>query len=147
VLRTAKLVLGSDAPLPVHRAPQGTLRRLARRGFGAGIDHVGYALASFDDLVATYTRLKANGITPFLHLNHGFTTSLYYHDPDGNEVALNVDNFSSKAECNAFVESERMAEIGKPPYGYTFDPEELVSQFRAGAPRHELARLGIPEDR
>jgi len=47
----------------------------------AGIDHVGYGLASFGELVATYKRLKADGITPFLPLNHGFTTSLYYHDP------------------------------------------------------------------
>ncbi len=113
----------------------------------AGIDHVGYGLASFGDLVATYTRLKAKGITPFLPLNHGFTTSLYYHDPDGNEVELSVDNFPSKEECNAFVASERMAEICKPPFGYAFEPEEMVSLFRAGAPRQVLARLGIPDDR
>jgi catechol-2,3-dioxygenase len=113
----------------------------------AGIDHMGYGLASFDDFVATYKRLKAKGITPFLPLNHGFTTSLYYHDPDGNEVELSVDNFPSKEECNAFVASERMAEIGRPPFGYRFDPEELVGLFRAGAPRQVLARLGIPDDR
>lgn len=52
----------------------------------AGVDHVGYGFASFGDLVATYERLKADGITPFLPLNHKFTTSLYYHDPDGNEI-------------------------------------------------------------
>ena len=47
-----------------------------------------YGLTSFGDLVLTYERLKAGGITPFLPLNHGFTTSLYYHDPDGNDVEL-----------------------------------------------------------
>ena len=81
----------------------------------AGIDHTGYGLASFADLVMTYERLKAEGITPFLPLNHRFTTSLYYRDPDGNDVELSVDNFPTKEACNAFITGERMAEIGRPP--------------------------------
>ena len=111
----------------------------------AGIDHVGYGLASFADLVTTYERLKGKGIVPFLSLNHRFTTSLYYHDPDGNEVELSVDNFPTKGECDAFVRSQRMAEIGRPPFGYIFDPDELATLHHAGAPREELARIGIPE--
>lgn len=110
----------------------------------AGIDHVGYGFASFGDLVATYERLKADGITPFLPLNHRFTTSLYYHDPDGNEVELSVDNFPTKQECDAFVRSERMAEIGRPPFGYVFDPDELVRLYHEGASAEELARIGLP---
>jgi catechol 2,3-dioxygenase-like lactoylglutathione lyase family enzyme len=113
----------------------------------AGIDHVGYGLSGFDDLVATYERLKAEGITPFLPLNHVFTTSLYYQDPDGNLVELSVDNFPTKQECGAFVRSERMAEIARPPYGYPFDPEELARLCRAGAPLERLARIGMPEGR
>ena len=111
----------------------------------AGVDHVGYGFASFGDLVATYERLKAEGITPFMPLNHRFTTSLYYHDPDGNEVELSVDNFPTKEECDAFVRSEQIAEIGRPPFGYTFDPEELVKLYHEGVPQEELARIGIPE--
>ena len=110
----------------------------------AGIDHVGYGFASFGDLVATYERLKADGITPFLPLNHRFTTSLYYHDPDGNEVELSVDNFPTKTECDAFVRSERMAEIGRPPFGYVFDPDELVRLYHEGASAEALARIGVP---
>lgn len=111
----------------------------------AGVDHVGYGLASFDDLVSTYERLKAEGITPFMPLNHKFTTSLYYHDPDGNEVELSVDNFPTKRECDAFVRSEGMAEIGRPPFGYVFDPDELARKYHQGAPAEELARIGFPE--
>ena len=111
-----------------------------------GIDHVGYGLASFGDLVSTYERLKAEGITPFLPLNHRFTTSLYYHDPDGNEVELSVDNFPTKEDCDAFVRSDAMAEIGRPPFGYTFDPNELAKLYHKGVPQEELARIGIPED-
>jgi catechol 2,3-dioxygenase-like lactoylglutathione lyase family enzyme len=113
----------------------------------AGIDHIGYGLASFRDLVETYERLKAEGIIPFLPINHRFTTSLYYHDPDGNEVELSVDNFPTKAECDAFVRSEAMAEIGRPPFGYAFDPDELVSLYHEGRPVEELARIGIPNGR
>lgn len=110
----------------------------------AGVQHVGYGLASFGDLVETYERLKAQGITPFLPLNHKFTTSLYYHDPDGNAVELSVDNFPTKEECDAFVRSERMAEIGRPPFGYTFDADELAKLYHEGVPPEELARIGIP---
>lgn len=109
----------------------------------AGVDHVGYGLPSFGALVATYERLKAEGITPFLPLNHMFTTSLYYHDPDGNDVELSVDNFPTKAECDAFVRSEQMAEIGRPPFGYVFDPDELARLYHEGVSAEELARIGV----
>jgi catechol-2,3-dioxygenase len=92
----------------------------------AGIDHIGYGVQSFGDLLSAYERLKAQGIVPFMPLNHRFTTSLYYHDPDGNEVELSVDNFATKDEGNHFIQSEDMAEIGKPPFGYSFDPDELT---------------------
>jgi catechol-2,3-dioxygenase len=109
----------------------------------AGIDHVGYGLASFGDLVSSYERLKSEGITPFAQLNHLFTTSLYYHDPDGNEVELSVDNFATKAECEAFVLSEQMNEIGMPPFGHDFDPDELARQYHDGVPSDELALIGV----
>lgn len=116
-----------------------------RPATAAGIDHVGYGLASFGDLVETYERLKADGITPFAQLNHRFTTSLYYHDPDGNEVELSVDNFPTKEECSAFVRSEGMAEIGRPPFGYDFDPDELARLYRQGVPAEALARIGMSD--
>lgn len=109
----------------------------------AGIDHVGYGVASFAHLIVKYETLKALGTTPFLALNHRFTTSLYYHDPDGNEVELSVDNFS-KGECDAFVRGEQMAEIARPPFGYPFDPDELAKRYYEGMADEELARIGIP---
>jgi catechol-2,3-dioxygenase len=113
-------------------------------GTAAGIDHVGYGLQSFGDLVTAYERLKALGIVPFMPLNHKFTTSLYYHDPDGNEVELSVDNFATKDECNNFVQSADMTEISNPPFGYTFDADELARLYHEGAPAERLARIGMP---
>lgn len=111
----------------------------------AGIDHIGYGLSGFGDFVAAYERLKDEGIFPFLPLNHKFTTSLYYRDPDGNEVELSVDNFPAKADCDEFIRSERMNEIARPPFGCEFDPEELARLYHQGAPDDELARIGISE--
>ena len=111
----------------------------------AGVDHVGFGLASFSDFVLTYERLKAEGIMPFMTLNHRFTTSLYYHDPDGNDVEFSVDNFSTKGECDAFVRSDQMEEIGRPPFGHIFDPEELARLYHQGLPEKTLARIGLPD--
>jgi catechol-2,3-dioxygenase len=108
----------------------------------AGVDHIGIGLPDFAALVASYERLKARGIAPFLPVNHRFTTSLYYHDPEGNEIELSVDNFPSKEERAEFVASERMAAILEPPFGDVFDPDELVRRFREGAGREELAHIG-----
>ena len=112
----------------------------------AGIDHVGYGVASFRELVSTYERLKAENIRPVLPLNHRFTTSLYYKDPDGNHVELSVDNFRTKEECNSFIRSDDMSEIGRPPFGYTFDPDELAQLFHRGVPEEQLAQVGIPKN-
>ncbi len=119
---------------------------VAKTDGSTGVDHVGFGLASIGDLVATYERLKDEGITPFMPMNHRFTISLYYYDPDGNEVELTVNNFPTKLECAAFVKSARMEEIGKPPYGYPFKADDLAELYHDGADAEQLARIGIPTD-
>lgn len=109
----------------------------------AGVDHIGIGLPDFASLVENYERLKASGITPTLPVNHGFTTSLYYADPDGNEVELTVDNFSTKSECAAWMQTDAMKTAMNPPtFGDVFDPEEMARMFHSGASTDELARLG-----
>ena len=109
----------------------------------AGVDHIGIGLPGFGELVENYERLKAAGIMPVLPVNHRFTTSLYYKDPDGNEVELSVDNFPSKEACSEFVRSKQMAEILAPPFGDIFDPDELARRYHEGASQEELARIGM----
>ncbi|MCA1617981.1 MAG: hypothetical protein LC795_01415 [Acidobacteria bacterium] len=62
-------------------------------------------------------------------------------------MELSVDNFPTKEECSAFVRGEEMAEIGRPPFGYDFDPDELASRYHQGVPAEELARVGMPDSR
>ena len=58
----------------------------------AGIDHVAFSFASMADLVSNYERLKNLGIQPFWCINHGHTTSMYYQDPDGAQIEIQVHN-------------------------------------------------------
>ncbi len=66
----------------------------------AGTDHVAFTHADLGDLLCTYARLKGEGIEPYWCINHGPTTSMYYKDPDGNRIELQVDNFPTAAETN-----------------------------------------------
>jgi catechol-2,3-dioxygenase len=109
----------------------------------AGVEHVALGLPDFVSLADNYERLKALGITPILPVNHGFTTSMYYEDPEGNQIELSVDNFATKDECRAWMKTEKMTKLMNPPnFGNVFDPEELVRLVRDGAAQAELARIG-----
>src|SRR6185369_2448763 len=61
----------------------------------AGTDHIAFSYGDLGDLLQTYRRLEAAGITPFWCINHGPTVSFYYKDPDGNKVELQVDTMPS----------------------------------------------------
>ena len=112
---------------------------------GAGVDHIGIGLPGFRSLVDHYDQLKDKGITPDLCVNHLFSTSFYYHDPDGNEVELTVDNMSSKADCSAFLTGDGMTQLSPPFFGYQFDPDGMANAVRSGSSLQELARFGTPE--
>lgn len=114
-----------------HRIALINIPQLADKAPGtSGMDHMAFTYASLADLAANYTRLKAEeGIAPFWAINHGPTTSLYYRDPDGNQVELQVDNFDSDEEGNAFFAS---AEFAENPIGVDFDPDELARRLAAG---------------
>jgi catechol-2,3-dioxygenase len=109
----------------------------------AGTDHVAFAYASLDDLLHTYKRLEKDGVVPFWAINHGPTTSLYYKDPDGNSIEMQIDNFATPEETDAWIRSGVFEEN---PIGVIFDPDELVARHEAGVPFRELVeRPPLPE--
>src|SRR5579864_4647767 len=57
----------------------------------AGLDHLAFFYPTMGDWIATYERLKADGITPRAGIHHGITMSLYYRDPDNNGIELSID--------------------------------------------------------
>lgn len=105
----------------------------------AGIDHVAFTYASMADLVHTYERLKGLGILPVWCINHGPTTSMYYRDPDGTRVELQIDNFPDTESLNAWFQSGAFA---KNPIGVEFDPDVLCRMFHEGVPHEKLVRQG-----
>lgn len=102
-----------------------------------GLHHMAFTYAGLGDLLATYRRLKARGIEPFWPIHHGMTLSLYYRDPDGNQVELQVDTVPTKAAGTAVFQSP---EFAANPIGVTFDPEALARAWEAGAAEAELLR-------
>jgi catechol-2,3-dioxygenase len=100
-----------------------------------GLHHVAFTYASMGAFLDNYIRLKNRGILPFRCINHGPTTSMYYRDPDGNRVELQIDNFATAQEGQDWLRTPAFAEN---PIGVEYDPDQLVSRFRAGVPVAEL---------
>ena len=108
--------------------PEGT--ETERHGM-IGVDHVAYTYASLRDLFENYAQLKARGITPYWCVHHGVTVSMYYGDPDGNQMEFQVESYGSNEEANAFMAGPHFA--GN-PIGVEYDPDDWLARLRAGAP-------------
>ena len=100
-----------------------------------GLHHVAFTFGSMGELVDHYVRLRDLEIRPFFCVNHGPTTSMYYADPDGNRVELQIDNFATAEEGQAWMLSPAFA---RNPIGVEYNPDDLVARFRAGVPVAEL---------
>ena len=108
-----------------------------RRGL-IGVDHVAYTYASLKDLLENYEYLKAQGVEPYWCIHHGMTVSMYYADPDGNQMEFQVDCFGSNEEANGFMAGPHFAAN---PIGVEFDPDDWLARLRAGtAPSEFLMR-------
>ena len=95
-----------------------------------GVEHIAYTYQSLEDLFENYTRLKSKGILPYWCIHHGLTISMYYADPDGNQLEFQVDCFKTKEECNAYICGPS---FDVNPVGVEFDPEDWLRQVHAGA--------------
>jgi catechol 2,3-dioxygenase-like lactoylglutathione lyase family enzyme len=102
-----------------------------------GLHHVAFTYENLRDLMYTYNRLKnEHGITPQYCINHGPTTSMYYFDPDKNQIELQVDNVPEEKFAEYFANGE----FTENPIGIKFDPEELSAKVAAGVPEEQLLK-------
>jgi catechol 2,3-dioxygenase-like lactoylglutathione lyase family enzyme len=122
-----RLAILNTAHLPTPEGPH------------TGIDHVAFTYADLSALMANYERLRDLGIKPFWCINHGPTTSMYYRDPDGNQVETQVENFPTMAECAAYFHS---AAFAANPIGVDFEPDLLLEKLKGGVPLAELLKQG-----
>jgi hypothetical protein len=105
----------------------------------AGTDHVAFTYGDLGDLLQTYRRLKTAGIEPYWCINHGPTISLYYKDPDGSRIELQVDTMPSSEAIDAWM---RSGDFAANPIGIVFEPDELAARYESGEPRRRAATRG-----
>jgi catechol-2,3-dioxygenase len=115
----------------------------------AGLHHTAFEYAEFDEWLDNYVRLKDEGILPFMCLDHGMTMSMYYADPEGNGVEIQIDMFGDWHASTEWMWASR--EFADNYTGVFFDPDKLVEAREQGAPPDEIhtnARAGkyIPEN-
>lgn len=114
----------------------------------AGMHHVAYTFDDLDGLLDRYALLRDRGITPAASVAHGVTTSMYYRDPDGNFVEMQIDNFAEPDDATAYMHG---AEYAADPVGPAFDPEEMAKARASGASVEELTnrawalKAGLPD--
>jgi catechol-2,3-dioxygenase len=121
-----------------HRVAIGAFPGVEEREQGprVGLHHTAFTYRDLGELLYTYRRLKARGIEPYWCVNHGPTTSMYYRDPDGNRVELQVDNFATAEEATEFMRQN----FAENSIGILFEPEELIKRWEAGEPMEALRR-------
>ncbi|MEV7284957.1 VOC family protein [Streptomyces sp. NPDC093252] len=102
-----------------------------------GLAHIAFTYRDLAELLANYERLRRLSITPHTTINHGPTTSMYYADPEGNQIELQVDNFATVEEGTRFMESDAFRAN---PIGVPFDPDELLARLAAGEAAEDLVR-------
>lgn len=127
-----------------HRIGIINMPQLKEQDMGnAGAEHIAFTYAELGQLLATYRRLKRQGIEPFWCINHGPTISMYYRDPDGTKVELQYDVFPSPEAVTEFFASGAYEENFM---GIVFDPDRMVEEFEAGKALEEITkRPKLPE--
>ncbi|MFG3102269.1 VOC family protein [Streptomyces sp. NPDC048182] len=101
----------------------------------AAMHHVAYTFDSLDDLLTRYVLLRDRDVLPAVCIAHGVTTSMYYRDPDGNMVEMQIDRFAEPDDATAYMKG---AEYAADSVGPSFDPEALLEARRDGATVEEL---------
>lgn len=99
-------------------------------GSWTGVDHLAWTCPSLGELFDNYASCKARGIEPYWCVHHGLTISMYYTDPDGNQMEFQVDAFDTPEECNAYICGPAFETN---PVGVEFDPEDWLAAVRDGA--------------
>ncbi|KAN0091741.1 putative biphenyl-2,3-diol 1,2-dioxygenase III [Hyaloscypha variabilis] len=95
----------------------------------SGLEHIAFGYNTLRDLLDSYKQRKEYGIIPMWGVNHGPTVSMYYQDPDGNVLEVQVDCFPTSDAANAWMQGEEFAEN---PLGVEFEPEDLIKRLDSG---------------
>jgi catechol 2,3-dioxygenase len=73
--------------------------------------HVAFRLRNEEDLMAAYKELKEKEVPVSFTVNHGVSKSVYFRDPDNNELEVYTDNDISelvRTTPNAYLGMEKL---------------------------------------
>lgn len=107
-----------------------------------GVDHVAYTYASLEDLLENYAYLRERGIVPYWCVHHGLTVSMYYADPDGNQMEFQVDVFEDGEQAADYLRGP-ITEAN--PIGVEYDPEDWLARLADGTPIAEFLERKVHE--
>ena len=69
-----------------------------------GLVHVAFQIeGGLDELAEAHQLLVRNGVPVDAIMDHGFTRSVYFHDPDGNGLEFFVETFADQAEGLQYI--------------------------------------------
>ena len=112
-----------------------------------GVSHVAFCYASLGELVYVYRAITEAGFdAPGYCVNHGNSTAFYYRDPDGNQVELMMDNFTTLETQDYKRYYQWSEDFGQMSEG-EFDPAKMADLYESGMPdtilidREEVRRL------
>jgi 2-polyprenyl-6-methoxyphenol hydroxylase-like FAD-dependent oxidoreductase/catechol 2,3-dioxygenase-like lactoylglutathione lyase family enzyme len=106
-----------------------------------GMHHSAFEYERFEDLNASYVRLRKEGIEPEICLDHGMTLSYYYKDPDGNRVELQIDVYGDWATSKQWMRTSPDFEAN--PIGVFVDPAKVAVASAAGELLSEIHRQAM----
>jgi catechol 2,3-dioxygenase len=106
-----------------------------------GMHHSAFEYDTFEDLNASYLRLRQAGIRPDICIDHGMTLSYYYKDPDGNHVELQCDVFGDWAKSAEWMRTSE--EFRSNPIGMFVEPHQIAEAAASGEPFAEIHRRAI----
>jgi catechol 2,3-dioxygenase len=75
-----------------------------------GMLHIAFRLRTADDLVAAYKELKEKRVPVSFTVDHGVSKSIYFRDPDDNELEVYLDNDITEIDAlpNAYLGMEKL---------------------------------------
>jgi len=103
----------------------------------ARVQHIAFEYPTLDDLLGTYVRLKKLGIPLLWAADQFIQTALYYEDPDGNIIELNVNNFTSD-----WTVTEQLKNLPSRLH-VNVDPEKLIAARKSGASPWEVHERSV----
>src|SRR5258708_28527825 len=94
------------------------------------LQHSAYEFQTVDGLLDKYVQLKERGILPYMSVDHGLSISIYYWDPYGYGIELQVDAKGAWNKSREWMSTSE--EFIQNLFGILFNPDTMVEERQKG---------------